>query len=280
MKSTIVPVDTETGEIAVGVTLQDEDDRRRAKEYWERHNAKKLRRANHGPLGKFFLSTCRGNQFDGLSPQDTARLIYIASFMGYDGVLMLNEHRSMKIEDLEQVLNLSKSTFLRLWNKVKGRFVFENEDGTLVVKDCFFRGKQKTVKERLTKVFIQQIQALYRNTPVSKHRYLGYIFQLLSYINVQYNVLCYNPLEADLGQVSLMTIKDFCRIIGYNESQMSRLTKVYSDIVFQCNGELRRFCAFVDCGRQTDDRFVIVNPRVFYAGDCFERVEVLGLFFK
>lgn len=280
MKSTIIPVDIETGEVVAGITMHDKDDRRRAKEYWERQNARELRRADHGPLGKFFLSGCRDNQFAGLSPQDTARLIYTVSFMGYDSVLKRNERSKMKIADLEQTLNLSKSTFIRFWDKVNERFIFENEDGTLIVKDCFFRGKQKKIEERLIKVFIRQIQALYRNTPVSKHRYLGYIFQLLSYINVQYNVLCYNPLEADLEQVSLMTIKDFCRIIGYNESQVSRLSKAYSDIVFQCDGEIRRFCAFVDCGRPTDDRFVIVNPRVFYAGDCFERVEVLGLFFK
>lgn len=280
MKGTIVPVDIETGKIVAGVTMQDEKDRRRAREYWERQNAKVLRRTDHGPLGQFYMTACRDSQFSELMPQDTARLIYTASFMGYDNILKLNERQNMTVEDLENILQLSKSTFTRFWAKVKGQFVFEQEDGSIIVRDCFFRGKQKAIHERLTKVFIQKIQALYRSTPVSKHRYLGYIFQLLSYVNVQYNVLCQNPLETELDQVSLITIRGFCRMIGYNESQVSRLKKVYSDIVFQCDGELRHFCAFVDCGRKTDDRFVIVNPRVFYAGDCFEQVEVLGLFFK
>lgn len=77
MKPTIVPVVTETGEIVTGVTMQDEEDRRRAREYWERQNNKELRRADHGPLGKFYLSACRTDQFEGLRPQDITRLIFL-----------------------------------------------------------------------------------------------------------------------------------------------------------------------------------------------------------
>ena len=280
MKNTILPIDITTGEVVSGITMQDAEDRIRSKEYWERQNAKELRRADHGPLGKFYMTTCRDEQFSRLSAQDTARLIYAASFLGYDGILKVNERQNMTISDLESALQLSKSTFNRFWAKVKGYYILENEDGSLTVKDYFFRGRQKRGSERLTKIFIEKVRALYRNTPTSKHRYLGYIFQLLSYVSVQHNVLCLNPLETDLEQVSLLTIKDFCRIIGYDESQAARLQKTYGDITFPCDGEQRHFCAFVDCGRKTDDRFVIVNPRIFFAGDCFERVEVLGLFFK
>lgn len=225
------------------------------------------------------MTTCRKNQFEGLQPQDVARLVFIATFMDYNCVLK-NGDNYLTIDDLPDLLEVSKSTFDRLWDKIQGRYIVQSEDGSLTVVDGFLRGRQKGIKERLTKVFIRQLQALYRNTPKSKRRLFGYMFQLLYCVNVEYNILSKNPLETELDRVEPLTIKEFAALIGYDESQVSRLEKAYSEVSFLCDGRLQHFCAFVDHGRNTDGRFVVVNPRIFYAGRCHEQVDVLGLFFK
>lgn len=279
MKSTIFPIDVETGEIPPGIQMTDEEDRRRRKLFAEKQWNKTIRRKDHVPLGEFYMTTCRKNQFEGLQPQDVARLVFIATFMDYNCVLK-NGDNYLTIDDLPDLLEVSKSTFDRLWDKIQGRYIVQSEDGSLTVVDGFLRGRQKGIKERLTKVFIRQLQALYRNTPKSKRRLFGYMFQLLYCVNVEYNILSKNPLETELDRVEPLTIKEFAALIGYDESQVSRLEKAYSEVSFLCDGRLQHFCAFVDHGRNTDGRFVVVNPRIFYAGRCHEQVDVLGLFFK
>lgn len=108
--------------------------------------SRELRRVNHGPLGKFYLSACRTDQFEGLNPQDITRLIFLASHLNYKSVLMLNERRKMTLNDLSEVLGVSDSTARRLWANVGNRYIVQMDDGSLIVKDTFFRGKQKHIR--------------------------------------------------------------------------------------------------------------------------------------
>lgn len=279
MKSTVFPVDMETGEIPPGVQMTDEADRARRKLFAEKHWCKTVRRKDHVSLGRFCLVTCRKDQFDGLQPQDIARLVFLATFMDYDRKLK-NGDTCLTVNELPDLLEVSQSTFDRLWAKIQGRYIVQSEDDSLTVVDGFFRGKQKNIQERLTKVFIRQLQALYRSTPKSKRRLFGYVFQLLYYVNIEYNILSKDPFETELDRVEPLTIKEFAAMVGYDESQVARLEKAYSEVVFTCNGKLQHLCAFVDHGRNIDGRFIVINPRIFYAGQCHEQVDVLGLFFK
>ena len=232
MKDTIYPIDIATGEYVQGIQMTDEEERKRRKKYWELRNAKELRRIDHGPLGKFYLSACRSEQFEGLKPQDITRLIYLVSHLNYKSVLMLNERRKMTLTDLPAVLNVSDSTAKRFWDNVSGRYITQECDGTLVVQGTFFRGKQKYITERLTKFYIQSVQKLYRATPTSKQGCLGRVFQLLAFINVEYNILCRNPEETDLSRVAPMTLKEFCDETGYAVSKAHRLVVDLCSLVF------------------------------------------------
>lgn len=282
MKDTIFPIDIATGEYVQGIQMTDEEDRKRRKEYWELRNAKVLRRIDHGPLGKFYLSACCSNQFEGLKPQDVTRLIFVASYLNYQSVLMMNERREMTLGDLPDVLNVSESTAKRFWNNVSGRYIVEEFDGTLVVQGTFFRGKQKHITERLTKFYICAVRKLYKATPTSKHACLGRIFQLLAHINVEFNILSHNPEETDLAKVIPMTLKEFCNAVGYDASKAHRLVADLCTLVFDVDGEQRHFVAFVTnkASQNAEDRLIVVNPRVLYGGHNFERVVAFALFFR
>lgn len=280
MKRSIVPLDTETGEVVQGITMIDADGWQQILKRKVEREARELRRMDHGSLGKFYLSACRTNQFEGLRPQDVARLIFLASHLNYKSVLMLNERKRLALDDLPEVLGVSGATAKRFWDKVVNRYIAQTDDGTLIVKDTFFRGKQKHIVERLTKFYIQAVQKLYKATPTSKHSCLGRIFQLLAYINVEFNVLCHNPEETDLSKVMPMTFKQFCEETGYSWSKAHRLAQDLSSITFDVNGEQRHFVAFVTTEATSSDRLIVVNPRVLYGGHNFERVEAFALFFK
>lgn len=282
MKDTIYPIDIATGEYVQGIQMTDEEQRKRRKEYWELRNAKALRRIDHGPLGKFYLSACCPEQFKGLKPQDITRLIYLASHINYENVLVLNERRKMTLTDLPDVLNVSESTAKRFWDNVNGRYITPESDGTLVVQSTFFRGKQKHITERLTKFFIQSVRKLYKATPANKHGCLGRVFRLLAHISVEYNILCHNPGETDLSKVIPMTLKEFCIETGYAVSKAHRLASDLCAITFDVDGEQRHFVAFVTnkASSIAEDRLIVVNPRILYGGHNFERVEAFALFFR
>lgn len=280
MKHSIVPLDVETGEVVTGITMIDAEGWKQILERKERKASRELRRMDHGPLGKFYLSACRTNQFEGLRPQDVTRLIYLASHLNYKSVLMLNERKKMILSDLPEVLGVSEATTKRFWGKVSGRYILRCDDESLIVKDTFFRGKQKHIVERLTKFYIQSVQKLYKSTPTSKHGCLGQVFQLLAHVSVEFNILCRNPEETDLSKVIPMTFKQFCKETGYNLSKAHRLAQDLSSITFDVNGSQRHFVAFVTTEATPSDRLIVVNPRVLYGGHNFERVETFALFFK
>ena len=119
MKSTIFPIDIETGEVVLGIQMTDEEDRKRRKFFAEKQYDKTIRRRDHLNLGEFYMTPCRKNQFEGLQPHDVARLVYLATFMDYDCVLKSGDNR-LTVDDLPQLLEVSKKTFDRLWEKSKG----------------------------------------------------------------------------------------------------------------------------------------------------------------
>lgn len=280
MKDTIFPIDTATGEVVQGITMIDADGWRQIADRKKRQESSDIRRMDHGVLGKFYLTTCHDKQFSSLSSQDVTRLIYLASYLNYKNILMLNERRAMTLTDIPSVLRVSPSTAKRFWDKVNGLYICQNDDQTLMINDCFFRGKQKHIKERLTKFYINAIRNLYESTPTSKHSCLGRIFELLAYINTEYNILCHNPEEADLSKVIPMTLRQFCEATGYDVSKAHRLAQDLSAITFDVDGEQRHFVAFVTTDATSNDRLIVVNPRIIYGGHNYERVEAFALFFK
>lgn len=280
MKSTILPIDVETGEVVLGIQMTDEEGRKRRKFYFDKQNDKEIRRKDHGPLGCFYLATCRSNQFDGLAPQEVTRLIFLASYMGFDGRLMLTERTPMTVSDLQEVLHLSKSTTCRFWQAVKDRFILEQANGSLLVTSLFLRGRVKGVKERLTKFFVDGVRLVYQHTSVSQHKALGYVFQILELMSVEFNILCSNPSETDLRAVQPISIKEFCKLAGYDASQSTRLVRSLSNIKLPINNSEQHLFALVSIGNMQNDQYIVVNPRILYGGHNHEKVDVLAAFFR
>lgn len=71
------------------------------------------------------------------------------------------------------------------------------------------------------------MRKLYIMVQPSQHKHLGYLFKMLPYVNLEYNVLCHNPLESNLDDIQLMTVSEFCGAIGYDISNWHRLNKIY-----------------------------------------------------
>lgn len=128
------------------------------------------------------------------------------------------------------------------------------------------------------KFFIDAVRTLYRNTAPKKHKHLGYVFQMLPFVNTEYNILCYNPTEKDLNYVLPLSVNDFCATIGYNVANRARLLQTYAEITFLVNGHLEQLCSFVTNGADIGISKIFINPHILYFGKCPKQVELLGKF--
>lgn len=236
-----------------------------------------------GQLGKFCFLAINSN-LNCLPPATAARLIYLSSYLRYGtDCLYITQRTPMKVSDLQKVIGLSNATIRRFLEEVCPSYLSADHDGDLHINTSVFRRGALPKKDGLgafQKVYIEAIRNLYRATPVSNHKQLGYIFLMLPYINIQYNVLCKNPYETDILHVEPLTIREFCELIGHSYSTVARLREAYSRIRFTVKGQQELFCAFVSDGSNLDDARIFVNPHVFYSGTDPERVEVLGHFCK
>lgn len=234
------------------------------------------------PLGRFVFTDVNQNYND-ISPQSMARLVYLSTFLPYNQQV-LRGHNGAPItkENAQERLNLSKNTFYRFWREVHEKYLFEDEASKVRIHDCFRRGRlPKNINyAEYQRLYINAVRSLYEKCPVSKNKHLGRIFQMLPYINIEYNILCFNPLETNIDAIEPMTVNDFCTEIGVSPEHCTRTIREYTGITFPAEGQDERFCSIVSDGTNIDSARIFVNPRILYRGTDWKHVAVLGAFTK
>lgn len=201
--------------------------------------------------------------------------------MDYDNNILMRRTNTQKLpvhkNELSKILNLSQSAVKVFWKEVNPYYLKENEDGTLVTNpDVFMRGKIKKRKDEyisLQKFFNRGVRAVYEATEPSKHRHLGYIYSMLPYINIEYNVLCDNPLEQDKDRIKPLTMGEFCDLIGFDRSHADRLSKIYNKLKFKVNDHEELFCIPVKYKMNVG---MFVNPRILYNGSNPDKIRTFN----
>ena len=254
----------------------------------ERRNAERKRRcgaysegiARAEKLGKFNFVSIDAN-FSALSPADLAKLIYLSTYLEYgSGDLCSRSKRRLTANDLPNKLGISRAQANRFLYASKSYLIID-EDGYLSLDNrTFIFGalRQNSDRAIYQKLYRDSVRKLYKATPVSKHKQLGYVFQMLPYINKEYNILCSNIYETELSEIDAMTVSEFCEIIGYSKANASRLVKEYSKITFPVEGRQEHFCAFVYSGGSANDMRIYVNPHILYNGSNAHLIEILSVF--
>lgn len=258
-------------------TPEEREENRRHKEEREK---KFLARCNNLPLGRFYFVPS-DERFEGLTPETVTRLIYLNTFADYNNKLMLTERTSIQYKDLPELLGIAKATVSSFWKEISPKYITKTKDKMLFTNgNIFVKGKISTasIKPEYLKFYTEGVSRLYQSTTKYQHKRLGYLFTLLPFINVEYNVLCYNPLEKDIDRIEFITLSEFCRLIEYSVSNMDRLFGVYNSVSFEVNGRKERFCSVVYDGTDQQNGKVFINPHILYSGSDYKKVEILGAF--
>lgn len=208
------------------------------------------------------------------------RLLYLSTFITYDGILKTCDKVYMTKTNMNNVLKLSTKQFYEFYNEmIDNNIIIEdkNKDCLFINTDFFFKGNinGKSRYNNLIRLNHETIRKLYRNTPVSKHKSLAYVFKLIPYINKEYNVLCENPLEEDIDRLILLNkTSDIARICNYSESKSKRLYDEISKITLDNHPVIKIYQDVI-----SKDIRIFANPKCYYAGSDYGKVRVLGAFY-
>lgn len=246
----------------------------------EERKERERRKASNRPLGNFLLVSGQG--FEDLPPATLTRLIMLATYADYGQKLMYSRDRPMRRAEAQTILNLSDTVFKQFIREVQPRYLTEKQGVLhLTDKSSFLRGKiPNGDHEQRWKMYIQAIRHIYAVTPIKKHKFLGYAFQLIRHVNLEFNILSHDIYETCLDDVEPMTLYEFCEAIGYDWNHVNRLLSAYRQLVFKVGDHMERFISFAYDGLDKRNAHVFVNPHILYSGSNYHQVEILGAFCK
>lgn len=248
---------------------------RKKKEQEER----KLRKKTATP----FIFVKKKIDFEGIPPAMITKLIYLSTYMQYsDNKLMLSPRKEMTKKDLADVLGISPRNAVNFWCSLSPLFISEDSTGGLLLNtELFKRGSlAKNMCFPYQKIFNNGVRKLYKAANGKYHKQMGYLFELLPFISVEYNVLCKNPYVKDIDAVELLSISEFCNLIGYGVENIDKLKRIYSNIRFPVGDHYELFCKMIYDGIHSKDAVVCINPNILYSGANSKRMDVLKLSFR
>lgn len=240
-------------------------------------------------LGKFFFAVFRRDGEEsalqtGQKAATLARSAYLATYMHYDQRSMKTQRTPMMKRSARDVMGLSQAAFDRFWSEaIRMGHVEEKDGGVLTVpKEVFLRGsvKPKGYSVGYARIFSDQLRSLYRQAPATSHGYIGAILSPLPYLNIKYNVLCWDPFEKDLALVEPLTWTDLCRLTGRNEKSVTYLRAAYRDLCFiAADGASRRSCSPIRPNAEgaLGREMIFIDPRVMFMGEDWRQTVYLML---
>lgn len=270
--------DTETVTVPVGSKVITPEDQERRQNYFNLQAEREMRKRANAPLGHFLFMSGAG--FNEISSASVARLIMLSTYCKFNDSLMVGRNKPMTRVEAQQILNLEYTSFNKFMKEVVPRFLVER-DGALFLANhqTFFRGKKdRKNHDQYWKTYLLAVRRLYNATEVRQHKALGRVFQLLPFVNIEFNILAHDIEETDLDAVKPMTLLEVCEELGVDLSHVNRLLALYRSLTFTVGDHQERLVSVVFDGVDRRNAHVYINPRILYSGSDYRRVEVLGAF--
>lgn len=248
----------------------------------ESYIKKQQNRKTQNDYGAFtwFLYNRADEIFPNLKQSNITRIMFIATYLNYDGYLSFDNKRANIInkKNMNEVLKLSSKEFYRFYNEMIEQKIFlEKDDKIYLNKKIFTKGETKKLSTDYTRICANGVRALYEQVKPKQHKILAYIFKLLPYVNYQYNIVCKNPFENEQDLVKPYTFQDICDFFGIERRNS---TKFRNDLLrFGINK--KPIIGLVKINNFTLNKiveYIFINPKVYYRGKDYKVVDVLGCF--
>lgn len=287
-------IDPNTGEVMDfsqrTIYIQTEEQRAESKKYFDSLSKKQEMNYLYKDYGRFLWSFYNISQslFPNLKGSYITRLMFLATYINYDGFLSDNKNVPLTKNQIKTLLGVSEREFHYFYKcLLEEHIIIEHNDKCYINKDIFQRGELSPVdlavlakdEKYVTRIYIKAVRSLYNKATIKSHKTLSYLFQVIPYVNRDYNIVCSNPLETNKDKINKLTLGEFADLINYDRSHISRLCNQLFDPTFEVNGkELSAMRYVVDKSLAKNTYSMFINPRVYYAGSKWSEVEILGKF--
>lgn len=214
------------------------------------------------------------------------RFIVLSTYLTWGNKLFDENRNRIKKSSLSKIWDVkNRNSINQTYNLLKEcDYIYETEEGYIMLnQEMVIKGSVKDNFEELrkeyndltyTRVFTKNIQDIYRNTDQKQRKLLGNLFKILPFINFKYNVFCTNPTETDEDKIIPMTWTDLARICGYEEkNHVTRFKKDLFKLTIYGYEVIGQFTT--KSGYE-----IVVNPKVYYAGNNVDDVDILYAMFK
>lgn len=277
---------TDTGEVIENAVYYTPEEYETRRKYFENREKSNNLSDKYKMYFKKFITSF--NNLDDLEAKTISRLMYLATYTSYDNnILKFDNGKVMKKRDIYKVLNLASDTSRRLLIELISKgYLIETDKGYQISKSIIHKGSDDERKleehERYTRIFIQAMRKMYLSVTASQHKLLGYVFQMLPYVNIYHNILCHNPFEKDLGKLEAINMIEFCRLLGLDDSNITRFRKNSEKVLFEFMGIKQHFMCYILSAEDENKNqgMIIINPNILYNTNEVSRMETVGLFYK
>lgn len=284
----ILQINQETGELQERVMYSEQEvkeayerERDRRKRYKEHFDTVSEKTSYHKYInslkGDFVMLLYNVNEaLDfGISQANLTRLIYLSTYTSYNNNrLELSDDTIITKNIIEDIIGLPQRTFELFYNElIEKNILIQQADGYYLNTDFFAKGKlnKQQLSQNRIQLYLKGIRTLYRKANAREHKQLAYLFQAIPYVNINSNTICHNPLEKNFKAIRPMTIEQYCEKVGYNVTNARRFK---SNILHFRLKEKPVFNFVKNC----DGEFIFINPYVYYGGNAWDKVAVLGGF--
>ena len=200
------------------------------------------------------------------------RLLYLATFLNYDNVLVDNQKRSpqpMSRADIVKKMLIYDKTAYRFISEMSERGILYKEgDVWKLPERLFTRGKKSpneiksmgTQGVHRTRLYFDAMRAVYAHNNCEEHRELGNIFQLIPFIHCKTNAICFNPTEPDVKKIDFMKRVAITMKLGKVKCHSSRVFRELLKETFDYNGKTQQVLYPVAFNK------IVVNPNLLHSG--------------
>ena len=210
------------------------------------------------------------------------RFLYLCTYADYDGYLKYGNysygvnHGYMTEKDFDEVFKMSKAMITKLKKELydNNLIIKSKIDDRLIINGSFYTRGELCLGDMLesSRVFDDGIKELYEKSNPREHKRIGVVIPLLPFLNKYHNILCNKPLERELKYIEPLTLREMWKIIGYDITNEDRLRKQLQNITVKNNP----LVAYVSHAKA---KFFVVNPALFYKGNCLDDLKgVINLF--
>lgn len=215
--------------------------------------------------------------FPELKPQDISRLIYIATYCDYNDNILKIKGKLIDNIKLKNIMMLSDPQYYN-WYKlmIKLGYIEKIEDKYKLNSNFFSKGGL-IQNGNTTRIFINTIRNLYENLKCTDHYKLGYLLQLIPYINPYNNALVENISEKDPNKLKPLKLSYLANILGYSKKNIKKLANELLSIKYG-EKQIPLIGLLALNSLNVENMFIIINSKLFFGGNVDQYNNILEMF--